>query len=193
MHAAEDMQVTTIKISLSRLHKLVERIKDRLKELNEASAAAIGASKTWRTAPTEESLKRAREGVEAGFSQAREALSLAAELAKVRAIIATANQSLGQNLRLAQVDTLNGQLRTLRATLATAQARDSISDLPAGTPVGEYGLTTGVVLDADVKELQKLIDETQRQIYSVSDEIAELNATRLDVSLREDIAALVTT
>lgn len=179
-----------VKITLSRLHKLVERIKDRLKDLNDA-ASALGAAKAWRASPTSEALAGVREGVEQGFAAAREALALSTELAKVRAAIAAHNERLGQNMRLAQHDALNAQLRALKATLTAATGLDRIEELPVGAPVGQYGQSTSSLTRADLAELQRLIDDTQRDVYRISDEIAEANATRVELDLRDDIAALV--
>lgn len=182
-----------VKVTISRLHKLVERLKARIGKLNAEAATALGQGKNWRVSPTDESLQRVRAGTAAGLAAANEAIRLAGEMAKVRGIISSHNERLGVSVRLAQIDGLNVQLTQLKNVLATSGAHTSIEELPAGsTLTGDYGVTTGVLFDTDRTAVTELMETLQRDAYRLSDEVAEANATRVAVELDESIAALVT-
>lgn len=183
------MRVT---VTLSRLLKLQERLKLRIKELNDEATITLSQSKNWRVSPTEEAVARVRDGVAKGLVAAREALRLTEELSKIRAVVSGHNEALGISSRMARIDGLTGQKNSLKAALAAAQAQTSIHEVPVGSVVGEYGINTGVLTDEDVQALTKMLDDMQRDIYRLSDENAEANATRVVVDLAEDVAALIT-
>lgn len=181
-----------VKVTLSRLLKLQERLKLRIKELNDEATTAIGQTKNWRVSPTEDALTRVREGASKGIAAAREAIRLTEEFSKVRAVVSSQNEVLGISARMARIDGLTTQKNSLKSALAAAQGNTSIHELPAGSPVGDYGVNTGVMTDDDIQVVNKLVEDLQRDIYRLSDENAEANATRVEVDLADDVAALIT-
>lgn len=183
------MKVT---VTISRLLKLQERLKARIKELNDEATSALGQSKNWRVSPTEEALTRVRDGAAKGIAAAREAIRLTEELAKVRAVVSHHNEAQGVSARMARIDGLTAQKTSLKAALTAAQGQTSIHELPAGSAVGEYGVNTGVLTDDDIAAVSKMVDELLSSIYRLSDENAEANAKRVEVDLADDVAALIT-
>lgn len=189
MHLTES---TTVKVTIARLHKLVERLKARVSELNAEATAALTKTRTWRgAAPTEQALAFTKEGVQAGLKASTEAIRLSGELAKLRGVISHHNELLGISHRLAQVAAIDAQRERLKAVLVTAAAHSSLAEATSGVPLPEYGLTTTVLTEEDIKAVQAQADALQRDAYRLGDEIAEANATRVEVTLPKEIAELV--
>lgn len=181
------MQVTA---SISRLHKLVERIKKRISELNATSTAAL-AVRSWSIAPTEEGLARVKAQTAKGLDAAQRAIVLTRQLADVRGFISAHNERLGVSARLALIDGLNQQLTQVKNLIQSSSTDTSIEDLSPATIITGYGLSTNVTTGADIAILIGIQESLEKEINRASDQNADANATRVTVDLPDEIAALV--
>ena len=185
-----------LQISLSRAHKVAERIKTRMGELfAEAQSRASVQTLTGVTDLQVSKLQSAgREALELNARAEKFALALA----KLRAAIGAENHVRGINAMLAELDALNRIVANKKAMLVHAKA-DGIApqDLATYKPLVEnrsYSLgVTVTVLDAESAQgLAESLAAAQRDVFSLSDRIAEANAARFTFELDDDVASEVT-
>lgn len=178
-------------VSISRLHKLADRLKAKVAELNAEAETALSAQ-NWRSGTiTQAQMNRATEQAEQGYAALAQAEQLSRELARIRAIIATQNERLGINAKLGLQDVLNRQLSALKSVVVTGGAlmRD---ELEVGQSTGDYGLAVVAHSSEQVQGAKQSIARLQREIFGLSDEVAEANATRIELELSDEVAALIT-
>ena len=177
-------------VSVSRLHKLAERLKAKIVELNVEAASALGTS-TWRGPVTVSQVSRVTARAVDGVTSLRSAERLSRELARIRSIVAVQNERLGISAKLALQESLNRQLTALK-NLLTESGEIRVDALEVGQSTGDYGMAVSALSQEHLQELKAAIARIQREIFGLSDEVAEANATRVELELDEDIAALIT-
>ncbi len=178
-------------VSISRLHKLAERLKAKVAELNAEATAALSAQ-AWRVV-TQATVTRAADQADAAVVSLAAAERLSRELARIRAIVATQNERLGINVKLGLQESLNRQLTAIKGVLSGAGAGAMLRDqLEIGQAMGDYGMSVVPMSAVQVQELKATSARLQREIFGLSDEVAEANATRIELELSEDVAALIT-
>lgn len=177
-------------VSISRLHKLAERLKQRVSELNDEATNNFSAEQI-RGEVYANLTERVAARVQAGLEAVRQAEMLGREAAKIRAVIAHHNERLGISRKLAQQDILSRQLAQLK-TLSSVTNLRKVDEIGVGQKVSEYGESFDV-LTSDVRaELKKQTDRLQREVYGLSDEVAEANATRVEIELPAEVLDLIT-
>ncbi len=189
--------MTTVQISLSRAHKVAERLKTRA---SECFAEALSLSRPQSVNGTTGETQVAR--LKAQAERALELLGLgetySRALATLRARIGRENEARGINAMLAELDGVNRILGQKKAVLEQAKD-DGITpdELAAYKPLAgaERSLMMGVtvrVLDDAVRErLAADVAALQKQAFSLSDRIAEANAQRMSIELDDVLAAEV--
>ncbi len=188
--------MTLVQISLSRAHKVAERLKTRATEcFTEAQSLSRPQSVNGTTGDTQVARLKA---------QGTRALELLAQgetytraLAALRARIGRENEARGINAMLAELDGVNRILAQKKAVLEQAKD-DGITpdELVAYKPLtGERSLMMGItvrVLSTEARDsLAADVAALQKQAFSLSDRIAEANAQRMSVEMDDVLAAEV--
>lgn len=182
----------TQRYSISRLHKLAERLKQKISELNQDAKSALAATSVRGTI-TSLHVNHELDSVKAGISALEEAEALARELAVLRSTIAAHNERLGVNEKLAKQDALNRQLTILKDIISgAALQRQLLSSLEVGASTGDYGHTYFRLTDEALTALKSDVSRIQREIFGLADAVAEANATLVEVTIPENVSALIT-
>jgi hypothetical protein len=187
-----------IEISLSRLHKVAERLKNKATEL---MAEAISQAQAVHVAGStgDAHIQRLTEQGAAAMTLSEQAERYLRIHGDVRAVIGRENQSRGINGLLAQQETVNRVVAHLKGILEHAKASGiAPAELSAYKPLNpdsrySTGNITVVVVSAEQRTaLEDRIKKLQREAFQLSDKVAEANAPRLTLELDDDIAAEVT-
>lgn len=186
-----------IQVTLSRAHKIVER----LKSLQSDAATEIKGlidTQHVQTAPTPSTLaelEKTAEAVKIALDTHRE---LTATLANVKTVVSTANHERGIHKNLSMLDALNQRIALLKTVLtATKSAGCKVSEVTAvfatGVPQSYNVVTVNPVKDEALRDtVADDLKSAQAKAIQVSDEIAELNAQRVTLELPEQLVDLVT-
>jgi len=187
----------TLQVSLSRAHKIAERLKEHAQE-HQREAARLAASTSVTGVAGEAQLARLR----AQSSQSLERLALADQywgaLAQVRAAIGAENEKRGINAMLAELDATQKRVAVRKDLLSRADdSAMPLSELATYQPLNAesrlYGGVTVRMLDeAATAQVRQELKDLQRQAVALSDQIASANAGSLSLSLpiavAEDVA-----
>jgi hypothetical protein len=185
-----------LEISLSRAHKIAERLKDLLKETtDEVTTQSSPVRFSAKPSPSANSEIQTRgervlmlAGLAVGSSQA---------LAQVRSAIAQENHKRGIDSKLAELESLK-KLGAMYKSMADASKQEGYlpSEISAYAPeAGAYGysLTANPLREPTTSDgVASLLARCQRKVIQLSDEIAEANAPRITLELPEAILAAVT-
>lgn len=187
-----------LSISLSRAHKIAERMKTRMNEqFNEAQSLASEQNVAGFTGEVQVA-KLVDQGLRAVavFDRA-EKMSIA--LATLRARIGAENQERGINAMLARLEGLNRAVSNLKAIIVHGKG-DGIAPTELATykPLvesrgfGSQAVSVNVFSADAVAALEQRVAQAQRDAFVLSDQIAEANAARFELELDDEIAAEVT-
>jgi hypothetical protein len=187
-----------LSISLSRAHKIAERIKTRMGELFSEAAGLAAVQNVTGVSGDAQVAKLSEQGARAleVFGRAEK---FSAELAALRARIGAENQERGVNAMLARLEGYNRIVANLKALINQGKAAGiTPAELAGYKPLTEssrFGAiaVSVVVLKAEqLAQLEQRLAQVQREAFALSDQIAEANAARFTVELADDIAAEVT-
>lgn len=187
------MQV--LDVTLSRAHKIAERLKDLMKDsLADAESQSEAKSFTGAPAPSELAVLSTRGASVLAALTAATSYSL--EWAKVRSAIARENQKRGIDRMLADLERLNKLIITYKQVVAATKAEGWLpSEVAQGTfdaNAGRY-LTVNVMRESATSgEIAQALQGLQSRVIQLSDEIAEANAPRVKLELPDAIARVVT-
>lgn len=186
-----------LSISLSRAHKIAERIKARMNELF-TEALTLGSLQNVSGVTGEAQVtKLAEQGARAVDALAR-AEKYSVAHAELRASIGRENDSRGIDAMLARQQHLNRVVSNLKALIAQGKTSGiTPAELGSYKPLAEsnrFGHTVvGVVVltAGQVAELEQRLAQVQRDAFALSDQVAEANAARFTLELDDEIAAEV--
>lgn len=169
-------------ITLARLHKVAERARTRIGELQ--AGFERKSSSTVLRAPLNKELDNLKSDVRLGMQYLEQANTLCRELAAIRGVIARENARLGLHELLARQDLLTKQLGSIRNVLQNAElVRLPVSSVLPGADLGEAGRAVSPLDWEEIEGLRVQAEELQGEIYAISDKVAEANATRITVEL----------
>lgn len=187
-----------IEVSLTRAHKIAERLKQLATEaLNEAKRFA--APVILQGVVSEAQIERLREqGRAVRLHTARaERLTLAA--ANVRTVIGIQNSARGIGELMATLDAVNrilchkkelqGYAKSVGVQVSELTPNAVVAD---NTGYGSHMVTVSILESGDRQVLDTEIAALQKKAFSLSDRIAEANATRVAIELDDDLADEVT-
>jgi len=194
-HPTEYM--ATYSITLSRAHKLAERLKARAAELSAAAVENAGAVPVHGKTGTAAQIEALQARDAAAATALDECLSVHSILGNVRQAIGRANASFGVSDMLTEQAVLSAQLASIKAYLDAAK-RPGIRPHEVATwePMnrGEFGVRA-VEVQATTPEKVAHYEAVQRQLqarlYALSDDISAANAKKISVELPESLAKLV--
>jgi len=187
-----------LNISLSRAHKISERIATRMNELyNESNALAAVKSVTG-MAGDSQAAKLTEQGQRAVEVFIR-AEKYSEALTALRISIGAENQARGINALLARQAGLNRTIANLKKLIDQGKAAGiepgdlaTYKPLSESSRLGNLAVSVVVVNQTTVAELEQKHAQAKRDLNSVTDQVSEANAQRFTVEVADDIAAEVT-
>lgn len=187
----------TIKVTLSRAHKIVERLKLRSTELlAEAESLSQPAPVNLRLLPgNPDAIDRYLDRGVRVMALLAEAEAIQRTGAYVREVIAVENVRRDISEKLSQLEVCNKLLASLKALSGLRLPADmEFSNVPAilaGSKDEEpLGLRLNVLTPQQRAELKTKLSTLQRESVVLSDQIAEANAAPVELTLEDNIAAL---
>lgn len=185
-----------LEVTLSRAHKIAERLKDLMKEsLTDLESAATPTSFSSRPAPSlVASLATQAETI---FKKADAATEYAKAWATVRGAIAAENHKLGIDAKLTELESLNKLTAAYKLLVAHSKEEGYLpSEIGGYTPEGStygFSLTVNPLREpATTAKVAADLLELQRRSIQLSDKIAESNANRVTLELPAAIVTEVT-
>lgn len=189
--------MTTISVSLTRAHKIAERLKTQASQLMSEATAAASAARIA-SVPGESQLARLKAQGASAVELSSKAARFLRACATVRAIISRENEARGIGAKLAKLDAVNKLAAHSKELLETAKGGQlELNELAEYKPLANESayasMTTVNVVDAANRaSIQEEAARLQREAMQLSDEIAEANAARLSFELDDDLAAFAT-
>ena len=188
--------MTVLQVTLSRAHKLAERLKNGSTELF-AQAVALAQPKQLQHAVALAQTGSLQAQGEQALAMLADAERWALALAGVRDTIGKENVTRGISTKLAQLEGFNRVLAqkklVLQAFKADALSPAEIAAIPAQPAPNGYspGLNCRVLPAAGESQLAADVEALQKKIFLWTDEIAEANASRASFELPDDIASKI--
>lgn len=181
----------TVTVTLSRAHKLAERLKAGATERFHSAQAALAPRTEYVSTLT----VRAK-GLTAAAEKAKLALDEAVAWSEaavgVRAAIGAANQTAGVAAMLAEQAGVNQRLNWFQQLVATqGDSNPELSEFMAnvaGTQAQDRAITLSVISSADQDRMRETLAALKRQAFALSDRIAVANAATIELSLPPAIA-----
>lgn len=184
-----------IEVTLTRAHKIAERLKDRATQLFQESLT-LSRSTHHQRKPTPAQIQRVQDDAARCLTASALAERYTHAAASVRAVIARENQARGINAMLGNLDALNRMLKHYKELLLQAEqdgVRPSeLAELDMASEETRYGVQV-TPLEATAREmLEEKVAQFQREAYRTSDRIAEANAHFVTLEMDDDLAHEVT-
>lgn len=187
-----------ITMTLSRAHKVAERLKAKMSEAAAEADAGFGTVRVEGVAGESQI-----QALASGRQKALKALAaheqLNGALFALRSAIGRANASAGVSDGLAEQEMISRRLKLLRGIVAGSSARaiapEDLADYRPLTTVKEvYGhRETGVevtLLTLQAREeLEAEIERLQKRAYKISDKVADANAAKVEIDLPDELVA----
>lgn len=187
----------TIKVSLSRAHKIVERLKVHNTELlASVESLSVPAHVNVRlVGGNAEAVKRYEARGSEVLEQLQQVEALARAGAYVRDVIARENVRRGISEKLSRLEAANKMVGALKNLSGLRHPADlEFSDLPSLLANAKDEEALSVRLNLLTPEhrnhLKQKLSALTREAVVLSDEVAEANAAPVELTLEDDIAAL---
>lgn len=183
-------------VSLSRAHKIAERIKTRMNELFAEATALMGNQTVGGVGGLAQVEKL--EGMAAkGLVVFEQALQYSGAFAQLRAAIGAENEKRGVSAKMAELEALNRAMGAIKAILSASPANSitpaELGDYkPLNTAAMRASISVAVMTPEQVKDLKGRQAQLQREAFALSDRINELNAPAFAIELPDIIGAEVT-
>lgn len=187
------MSNVQINVTLSRLHKVIDRLKEAITEQTNKVNAAAGATVTTNSALV--SLARLRLSGVAAMESSAEVENLLALQANLRQLVSTTNEKTGISEVMAKQDALT-RLLAVKKSLVQVESKVSLDEAAAqlqayqASTSREYSSAIPVnVLSVDALDAAKEdVRRIQKELYALSDKLAALNATQVPLELPQHLA-----
>lgn len=187
-------------VSLSRAHKIAERLQGIVSELY-AKAEAQGGSVVVTGGITAPHVSRLRQqGIDA-LETSEKASRLLTELAGIRTALALANADHGVSKLLAEIAVVKQSIAHKKKLLKFAAVQGThVQDLPAAGTLEESSrenlplqtVAVNVLGEHAAKTLEKEIGELQAKLYQLDDALAQANTNQVQLSLTPELLKEVT-
>lgn len=187
--------MSTITVSLTRAHKISERLKTYSTQLLADATTAAGV--TAITGRATGQLERLRAKGKTALELTKQAERYLRAASAVRTIISRENEVRSISAKLAELDAVNKLVGHLKGMVEAAQAGSlELAELADYTVIGKENAYSSLVVNTVEPDERKLMSATlaalQREVVQLSDAIAEANAARLSFELEDDLAAIAT-
>lgn len=183
-----------LEISLSRAHKIAERLSTLMKDtLEEAKDQASSVS--FSSPPSSSNLLALNYRGANVMALNGLAYEYASALAEVRIIISLENHKRGIDSMLAKMEILNKFIAHYKVLLSNSKLDGYLpSEIAEYKPNDSYGfsLTVNALREAEVSEdIKSQLSILQREVIQLSDAIAESNSGKVKIELAPKIAEAV--
>lgn len=184
--------------SLTRWHKVAERIKGATTELKAANVACLsvghqidGDTFTVRKASLSSDADKALGTKTALYFSLQEALFA------IRKALAHANTAHGVSDRLSEMEAAKQKGEYYSALLETADGSLSVEEFAAlaakrsGTSSHMYGVNVTFISAERLATLTEQRDSARREVNALADRLADANATKLSLQLSDEVVAFL--
>lgn len=184
-------------LTLTRWHKVIERIRDEIKREEAAIAAGISKLNFDRTSKPVSAVEIVNKVHTEQLSSIQNLQMYLQAVAKIRTELAKANAKFGINERLNKIESSNKLLAIYESVLkhendASMRAED-FDALPAQEKTA-YSLRERETVNAHSKEqilaIKESVEAGRRAAHKLSDEIADINRSLLPIDLDDRVAAI---
>ena len=190
-------------VTISRAHKIVERLKKRAEE----QAALARNSFTMpmiQAKPLPAQVVAYHKRVEEGRAALKVFQVIQKEIADIRNKIAHANVTYGMSDKMAEQERLRHERALLEQVLSANTENDALSlevvmdkafEMPNSNPsdgiypVRRQGIKVMVCEASDIEEWKACVLQIDAVRSRLSDEISDLNASKIEISLSDDSAS----
>lgn len=183
-------------VTLARAHKLADRLGAKLGQV-QSTIGSFSATTVFSQAPSGEQIQALKSALQDVKSALMDHAAYSEALSKLRAAIGRANSLEGVGDVLASIE---DEKRSLAAhnRLMAAYRRVSASMLQLPAPEGyvwplrteNYGASVEctVVRPEEIQRLQENINDAENRLFKLQDQLADLNAKKVQLSFPDDIA-----
>lgn len=182
----------TVIVTLSRAHKIAERLKAGATERFSAAQAALSPRIEYigTVAARAKSLNAATESAKVALE---EAVAWSEATVAVRAAIGTANQASGVAALLAEQAGVNQRLNWFQQLVnaqndGSPELNEFLAALPATATATERPVSLSMISNADLGHMRESLAALKRQAFALSDRIAMANAATIELTLPQAIA-----
>ncbi|MCC5612251.1 hypothetical protein LC612_37410 [Nostoc sp. CHAB 5834] len=192
--------MTTQTVSLSRAHKIAERLQGLVSELY-AKAEAQGGSVVVTGGITAPHVSRLRQQGLDAMETSEKASRLIRELAGIRTALAMANADNRVSELLAEIGVIKQVIAHKKKLLKSASLQGThVQDLPAEGTVEDssrdnlafQSVAVNVLGERAAKALEKEISELQAKLYQLDDALAQANTNQVTLKLTPELLKEVT-
>jgi hypothetical protein len=189
-------ETSTVTVTLSRAHKINERINAKLNELR-TSAAAKGLAVNVQVHSGPEQVELIRAGAAQALAIAPVYVALVAAQAALRTAVASVNVATGITDVLTAVEK-NKRLVTLCDTFITLAptantlSPEALAARPLGEQVKDYGsVAVSGFTAAHLEPYVKAKEQLERDNFALQDKLSDLNAHKVSFEVSEDVLELL--
>lgn len=190
---------STYVVTLSRAHKVADRLRQKMTEAQGQALAALKAE----AIPVERSdavIKELDARVSQGVELASKARRFSAAYARVRNAIGHANVMNEVGLALAEREHLLREIQHLKAVIAGLRSgtmsrevfesldADKLQAMKSANPIYGHGPSIRICPESIIAKFEDELAQVQRQEMRLSDQLADLNAGKVTLSVPADIA-----
>lgn len=187
-----------IEVSLTRAHKIAERLKQAASALFDESKA-LAQPVALQGVVGDAQVQRLKAQGERVMALATRAQAYTRAAASVRSTIGMENASRGISNLMAELDATNRILAVQKDLLTASksmavQASDLLETQAQSNDASRVGyyVSVRVLTESDRQALELEVAALQREAYSLSDRIAEANAARVTLELADEMVKEVT-
>lgn len=191
------MNKVVVEVSLSRLHKVAERLKIIANEAL-ASSQRLAQNVSLNGVGGASQVERLKAQAKDAFEASERAEKYLRECARVRTQIGSQNEQRGIAALMAQQDVVNKLVSHKKSLLEQAKsvgavAPDELLDYKVVVSgEGRFSMSSGVSVNVlgsgAVSTLEQEISDLQREAFTLSDKMAELNSARVKMEFDPEIA-----
>lgn len=186
----------TFSVTLSRAHKLAERVREKMTEAQmQISDLLDGVALPLDGSP--EFIAELNDKESSSVTQLEKANLYSAAYAHIRHMIGMVNSTSGVGQALAQREHLLRQIKTLKAALLSARSPSmtrsyfaslDLDKLRSTNSNAHYGVRVRVAGEELISKLETDLAQAQRDEMRLSDQLADLNAARVHLKLPLEVA-----
>lgn len=182
---------STFKLTLNRAHKVAERLRTYVKELQKViqdKSTPLGI-RSLREASV---VQKAKEQSESFDHSVNQYLNASEALEKLRNAIAAGNHQSNVYLLISKQNRLNLEVQALTQALEYAQNASGValSDIP-DTPQEYQSYRLETLNSTQVASLRQRVAQLQRECHVVADDISDANRFTIEVELSDELAQVV--
>jgi hypothetical protein len=190
-----------ITVTLSRAHKIADRIGSKVAEARAYITASKAGGVAFSNRPTPEQVAALIDVSAKAFAAIDEAAKLIEVLAQLRDTIGKANAASGVNTLLTRIEA-NKRLIKLYADTQEVLTRphdavhvNDLNDFTWPESTGNrYTSKDPIVTTVTIEDLEGLTKKKaalERETFALQDQLSDFNATKVQVTLPADVAAMI--